>query len=70
MYMEDIIVTEKYRGKGVGKLLFETTIAKAKAENCTGMMWQVLDWNEPAIEFYKTYLARMDPGWLNCHIDF
>jgi GNAT superfamily N-acetyltransferase len=70
LYLEDLIVTESFRGKGVGKLLFEALIFKAKNENCTGMMWQVLDWNESAIDFYKKYGTRFDEGWLNCHLDF
>lgn len=70
LYLEDIIVTEKARGIGAGKRLFDQTIEIAKEENCTGMMWQVLDWNEPAIAFYKKYNARMDGEWINCHLDF
>lgn len=69
LYLEDIIVTEKERGKGIGKLLFEQTMRKAVEEDCTGMMWQVLDWNEPAINFYRKYSARIDDGWLNCHLE-
>lgn len=70
LYLEDIIVNESKRGSGIGKLLFDKTIEKAKAEDCSGMMWQVLDWNTPAIEFYKKYNARFDEGWVNCHLDF
>ena len=70
MYLEDLIVTEKMRGKGLGKLLFEETIKIGKETSCTGMMWQVLDWNKPAIDFYKKYDSRIDNGWLNCNIDF
>jgi GNAT superfamily N-acetyltransferase len=69
LYLEDVIVTESYRGKGLGKLLFERTMQFALDQNCTGMMWQVLDWNEPAIEFYKKYSARLDGEWLNCHLE-
>lgn len=69
LYLEDIIVTESERGYGAGKLLFERTMKKALEENCTGMMWQVLDWNEPAINFYKKYGARMDNGWINCNLE-
>jgi GNAT superfamily N-acetyltransferase len=69
LYLEDIIVTEKKRGNGIGKLLFERTMKKALDENCTGMMWQVLDWNEPAINFYNKYSARIDKGWLNCGLE-
>lgn len=70
LYLEDIVVTQSERGAGIGKLLFDATVKKAKDDNCTGMMWQVLDWNEPAINFYKKYGTRFDNGWLNCHLDF
>jgi GNAT superfamily N-acetyltransferase len=69
LYLEDIIVTESQRGQGIGKLLFECTMQKALAENCTGMMWQVLDWNEPAINFYKKYGAKLDSEWVNCSLE-
>ena len=49
LYLEDIVVTEEVRGKGLGKLLFERTMKFALEQNCSGMMWQVLGWNEPAI---------------------
>ncbi|MEJ2903334.1 GNAT family N-acetyltransferase [Pedobacter panaciterrae] len=65
LYLEDFIVTEEYRGKGAGKLLFETVIQEAKDKNYNGMVWQVLDWNEPAINFYKKYAADIEAGWLN-----
>jgi GNAT superfamily N-acetyltransferase len=70
LYLEDLIVTQTARGLGMGKLLFDRTVEKAKEENCSGMMWQVLDWNKPAIEFYEKYNTRFDGGWLNCHLDF
>ena len=69
LYLEDIIVTEKHRGKGAGKLLFDRTMEKALEENCTGMMWQVLEWNEPAINFYKKYGAKLDDEWTNCNLE-
>ncbi|ALL05240.1 GNAT family acetyltransferase [Pedobacter sp. PACM 27299] len=65
LYLEDFIVTESYRGKGIGKLLFERVMKEAKDKNFNGMNWQVLDWNEPAINFYKKYEAQLDPEWLN-----
>lgn len=65
LYLEDFLVTEEYRGKGVGKLLFEAVMQEAKDKNYNGMSWQVLDWNEPAINFYKKYGAHIDSGWLN-----
>ncbi len=70
LFLEDILVTEKERGTGSGKQLFDKTIEIAKQESCTGMMWMVLNWNEPAINFYKKYDARFDEEWVNCHIDF
>jgi len=70
LYLEDIIVTETSRGKGLGKLLLEKTIQKAKDEKCTGMTWQVLDWNEPAIKFYEKYDVKFDSEWVNCNVDF
>jgi GNAT superfamily N-acetyltransferase len=70
LYLEDIIVTESQRGKGIRKRLLEETIEVAKRTKCTGMMWQVLDWNTPAIEFYKKYPVTFDNGWVNCNLDF
>ena len=69
LYLEDIIVTEKERGTGWGRMLFERTMKFSIEENCTGMMWQVLNWNEPAINFYKKYQSKMDGEWLNCHLE-
>lgn len=66
LYLEDLIVTESFRGKGIGKALLDRTIEKAKEEDYRGMMWQVLGWNKPAIEFYEKYGADLDAKWLNC----
>jgi GNAT superfamily N-acetyltransferase len=70
MYLEDILVTEKMRGKKIGSLLFDTLIKEAKEKKFTGMNWQVLEWNEPAINFYKKYNANFDPEWHNGSIVF
>ncbi|HEV9037065.1 MAG TPA: GNAT family N-acetyltransferase [Puia sp.] len=68
LYLEDLIVTEEMRGKGLGKLLFERLLQEVKDSGFTGMVWQVLDWNEPAINFYKKYGAQLDAGWINCSL--
>lgn len=70
MYLEDILVTEKARGAGIGKLLFDRLIEEGREKKFAGMVWQVLDWNEPAINFYKKYNARIESEWMNCSIDF
>jgi len=65
LYLEDLVVTEAYRGKGIGKLLFEVIMQETRDLGFSGMMWQVLDWNEPAIKFYNKYEANIEAGWLN-----
>lgn len=65
LYLEDLLVTEQMRGKGIGKLIFDRLIQEAVEKGFNGMSWQVLDWNEPAINFYKKYNAPLDGGWLN-----
>jgi len=68
MYLEDIVVTESSRGKGIGKLLMDRLIIEAKEKNFNRIVWQVLEWNEPAINFYKKYNATFDGEWLNSGI--
>ena len=69
LYLEDLLVNEPWRGKGIGKLLFDRLIEVAKEKNVSGMVWQVLDWNEPAINFYKKYDdVTFDREWTNCSL--
>ncbi len=70
MYLEDIIVNEAMRGQGIGAKLMDTLIEECKEKKFSGMMWQVLDWNEPAINFYKKYNANLDGEWINCSLNF
>ena len=68
LFLEDIIVTESQRGKGLGKLLFDKVVQVSKEQKVRRMEWQVLDWNTPAIEFYKKYDATLDGEWVNCKL--
>lgn len=70
LYLEDLIVTERMRGLGIGKLLFDKTLAYGKQCGFHGMVWQVLDWNEPAIKFYEKYKANFDAEWINVSITY
>lgn len=65
LYLEDFLVTNDYRGKGIGKILFDRIVEEAKVKNYNGMNWQVLEWNTPAINFYDKYGASYDAEWLN-----
>lgn len=65
IYLEDLIVTEKYRGIGAGKALFERTAKECEVQNLPLFTWQVLDWNTPSFNFYKKYGAKLDGEWIN-----
>jgi len=69
MYLEDILVTKEMRGKGLGSLLFERLIREARDKKLNGIVFQVLEWNEPAIRFYKKYHTTFDAEWVNCSCD-
>ncbi|MCC6288446.1 MAG: GNAT family N-acetyltransferase [Chitinophagaceae bacterium] len=69
MYLEDILVTNDMRGKGIGNLLFERIFEEAKEKGFNRIAWQVLEWNEPAINFYKKYNTAFDGEWINCTAD-
>ncbi|TZF84463.1 GNAT family N-acetyltransferase [Pedobacter sp. BS3] len=68
LYLEDFIVTERMRKKGLGKQLFDAIIQEAKAHHFNGISWQVLDWNEPALRFYSKYHSSTEAGWLNASL--
>lgn len=68
LYLEDFYVTETMRGRGLGKLLFDRIVQEAQELGFNGMSWQVLDWNEPAINFYNKYNAAIEAGWLNASL--
>jgi GNAT superfamily N-acetyltransferase len=57
------------RGKGIGAQLFERILEEAKERKLVRVVWQVLEWNEPAIQFYKKYNASLDPEWINGAIE-
>lgn len=65
LFLEDFVVKESFRNKGVGALLFEETIRIAKELDVKGMTWQVLDWNKNAIRFYEKYNSDISTEWYN-----
>lgn len=69
MYLEDLLVTNEMRGQGIGKLLMDRLIKEAKEKKLPAIVWQVLDWNEPAMNFYKKYNSSFDPEWVNCALN-
>ena len=66
LYLDDIIVNEQYRRYGIGGKLFEEVVRVCKEMGVRKMDWQVLDWNEPAIKFYKKYCTSFSAEWVNC----
>ncbi len=70
LWLEDLYVEPHMRGKKIGAQLFERLIEEAKEKGYSGMNWQALDWNEPALNFYRKYNAGFDPDWINCSINF
>ena len=70
LYLEDFVVSQKYRNQGIGSLLFNATIAEAKARDCKMIKWQVLDWNTGAVRFYERNKATIEKEWWNVKIIF
>ena len=66
--LEDFIITEKFRRQGVGRLLLDHFIDLARTRNMALVIWEVLDWNTPAINFYKKYNTIFDTDWWNVKI--
>jgi GNAT superfamily N-acetyltransferase len=70
MYLEDFYVEPSMRRQGTGDLLFKKLIEEGKKQNLNGMVWQVLAWNEPALNFYRKHKTSFDDQWVNCSLDF
>ena len=68
LFLEDLIVTQGHRGKGIGKLLFDKIVEVGKGTQVRRMEWQVLNWNATAINFYKKYNAGLNEEWINCRL--
>jgi GNAT superfamily N-acetyltransferase len=68
VFLEDLIVTSAFRKFGIGKKLFNEVVKTAKEMHAERMEWQVLDWNEPAINFYKSFNSHFAPEWVNCKL--
>lgn len=69
IYLDDIIVSEPFRGQGIGKLLFNEVVKETKLLKARKLEWQVLKWNVPAINFYNKVEAIYDDEWLNCKLN-
>jgi GNAT superfamily N-acetyltransferase len=70
IHLEDFIVKGAFRGKGVGKLLFDAFLIEALKSNPGRIEWTVLEWNEPAIQFYNKLNANLDPTWMLAQLSF
>lgn len=69
LFLEDLVITANERGKGYGRQLFAAVAAEAERRGCAYMQWQVLDWNTPAIDFYKSLDAEVSSEWLNGRLE-
>lgn len=70
LYLEDLYVQENKRTSGIGGLLFEKVVNTAKNSKVKRMEWLVLEWNEPAINFYKKHKASLDKNWITGKFEF
>lgn len=69
IHLEDLVVAQAYRGKGIGNALLSEVVAYAKEQGVKRVSWEVLDWNEPAIGFYKSKGARVMRDWNVVQLD-
>ncbi len=70
VYLEDLVVRQSWRGRGIGKMLMDRLLETAREQGYKGLSWQVLEWNDPAINFYKKYRAHFDKEWVNVSLEF
>ncbi len=68
IYLEDIIIKPEFRGRGIGKALMATLARTTIAKKCFGIRWEVLDWNKPAIDFYRAIGAELREHWQSMQI--
>lgn len=68
-YLEDLYVKPELRGQGIGLALLRETAKTAKAAGAIRLDWQVIDWNSPAVDFYKKLGANIETEWWNCKLD-
>ena len=69
LYLEDIYIRPEWRGRGIGSRLFDTLVGEMRTRHLHGMVWQALEWNTAALDFYRKYNARFDNEWVNCSIE-
>lgn len=65
LYLDDFVVNEAYRRHGIGQLLFDAFVEEGRRRGCRLVKWQVLDWNEPALNFYRKNNAIIEENWWN-----
>lgn len=68
LYLDDLVVREAMRGQGIGRALLDRLMTHSKEEGIQVVCWQVLDWNTPAVNFYKSVGATIVEGWWNCRV--
>ncbi len=69
VYLDDLVVTHSQRRKGIGEALFDKLIDYCKIQKANQLRWHVLDWNKPAIDFYKKHHADLDESWITCKFE-